>query len=238
MNLVLKSVLLLAVIFLTSFSGKAYHFKFGGLYYSIISGNEVRIEASDEYQSMFTVLEIPDKVTYNGGEYEVTQIADRAFFFGEKMTKLVLPSTLKFMGSQAFGCQVHLNDITCYAVIPPECKDGNSSAFRPFVLTNAIVHVPYGSGDAYRQAGGWKWMDNIVELTPEFFLLTIMTDGTVNAVEKVEPGKTYTFTFEADPGKSLRAVIFNNMDVTSQVQNGEYTTPAIDNNATIRVIFQ
>lgn len=237
MKLSFKCVLLLAVAIVSSTSSWAYHFKQGGLYYTIISGTEVKIEPSDDYQSMFTVLEIPEKVSYNGSEYKVTQIAERAFFFGTKMTKLILPATIERIGSQAFGCQVNLDEVTCYAVTPPYCEDGGSISFRPF-CDAATLYVPYGSGEVYRQAGGWKWINNVVELAPDHFLLTIMTDGTVNAVQKVEPGKTYTFTFEPYPGKSLRAVIFNNVDVTSQVHNGEYTTPAINSNATIRVIFQ
>lgn len=232
-----KSLLFLFFSLLISLSAHAYHFKYGGLYYTIISGSEVRIEPSDEYQSMFTVLEIPKEVTYNGNVFKVTEIANRAFFFGTKMTKLILPSTLTRIGSQAFGCQVYLEEVTCYATTPPYCEDGGSISYRPFSDASTL-YVPHGSGESYRQAGGWKWINNVVELSPDFFLLTIITDGTVNAVQKVEPGKSYTFTFEADSGKSLRAVIFNNNDVTSQVNNGTYTTPAINSDATLRVIFQ
>ena len=48
-------------------------------------------------------LTIPSKITVDGKEYSVTKIGDRAFY-GQDIKTIVLPDTLKTLGSDAFSC--------------------------------------------------------------------------------------------------------------------------------------
>lgn len=48
-------------------------------------------------------LTIPSKITVDGKDYNVTKIGDRAFY-GQDIKTIVLPDTLKTLGSDAFSC--------------------------------------------------------------------------------------------------------------------------------------
>ena len=54
----------------------------------------------------------------------------------------------------------------------------------------------------------------------------------------VSKGKTYTFTIAANYGWKIHSVMFNNTDVTNHLSNdGKYTTPAINNNSWLSVVY-
>ena len=48
-------------------------------------------------------LTIPSKITVDGKDYNVTKIGDRAFY-GQDIKTIVLPDTLRTLGSDAFSC--------------------------------------------------------------------------------------------------------------------------------------
>ena len=56
---------------------------------------------------------------------------------------------------------------------------------------------------------------------------------------QVSKGKSYTFTIAANYGWKIHSVMFNNTDVTSQLRSdGKYTTPAINNNSWLSVVYE
>ncbi len=56
---------------------------------------------------------------------------------------------------------------------------------------------------------------------------------------KVGKGTTHTFTFLAETGWKIHSVTFNNTDVTSELNSDNtYTTPAINENSTLAVVYE
>lgn len=58
------------------------------------------------------VVNIPDKVTYNGNEYAVTEIAKKAFYDCEKLTSVTIGSNVTTIGKQAFDKCQNLKQVT------------------------------------------------------------------------------------------------------------------------------
>ena len=56
-----------------------------------------------------------------------------------------------------------MDDIYCYGSIPAH---NDYAAFSSNTYSNCTLHVPYGTIDAYRSAGGWMKFANIVEFDP------------------------------------------------------------------------
>ena len=87
---------------LTTFVASAAPFTVDGLYYEVLTANEVAVVASPDgtYQSINDV-NIPDKVEHDGKQYTVTRIAAGAFA-GSQMQTLTIASALKEIGPRAF----------------------------------------------------------------------------------------------------------------------------------------
>lgn len=87
----------------------SYDFKYGNLYYNITDEEaktaEVTYEVyggSDNYSSLSGELYIPTSVNYNGGDYTVTSVGERAFFFCSSITSVIVPNSVKTIGNDAF----------------------------------------------------------------------------------------------------------------------------------------
>ena len=119
-----------------------------------------------------TTITIPDNVTTIGDSAfwecenlttviipnSVTTLSNQAFIYCSNLTTITIPNSVTSIGSGAFqGCR-SLTDIYIHPVIPP--KIGNYMA----IPTITTIHVPIGSGDAYKNATNWSsYADKIVE---------------------------------------------------------------------------
>lgn len=68
------------------------------------------------------------------------------------LTKIILPSSIERVCSNAFSGCGSLSEIVCYATVPPELESGafNNSS------TDLIIRVPSSSLSLYTMADGWK----------------------------------------------------------------------------------
>lgn len=91
--------------------------------------------------------------------------SDQAFGNCPNLSKIVLPSTLTYIGSFAFNVDSGLKDIYCNMRDPSKVEIlGGESIFNGYVdYDKCILHVPYGCAQAYREAELWKNFKNIVE---------------------------------------------------------------------------
>ena len=110
----------------------AYDFKYGDLYYEVLSSSTpytvqvTRQELSDNNYSGITAVTIPETVEYNDTTYSVIQIAERAFYCCSSLSSVAIPNSVTKIGQSAFHACSSLNSIN----IPESVKDIGLFAFR------------------------------------------------------------------------------------------------------------
>lgn len=86
------------------------------------------------------------------------KISSDAFIACYKLASITIPDSVTIIGSDAFSSCNKLTDMYLRPVTPPTL--GSTGA----IPSNTIIHVPIGSGDAYKSATNWStFADNIVE---------------------------------------------------------------------------
>ncbi|MCR5643501.1 MAG: leucine-rich repeat domain-containing protein [Prevotella sp.] len=121
-------------------------------------------------------LVIPEKVEIDGKEYPVTEIAPEAFMDNKDLVEVTIPGTVTTIGADAFaGCgnlrAIYLMSTTPIALSQAAVRgvirraDGTTvSQFDGVDYETCVLYVPYGCGEAYRNAEGWKLFKHIVEM--------------------------------------------------------------------------
>lgn len=102
-----------------------------------------------------------------------------------------------------------------------------------------IRAVQSGNNNYYSSPRVSKSVTIIGNVSPSDPTLTInqADNGTISM--QVSKGKAYTFTIAANYGWKIHSVMFNNTDVTNHLSNdGKYTTPAINNNSWLSVVYE
>ena len=111
--------------------------------------NITKIESNVFAKSNITSIVIPDSVT---------SIGDAAFYGCTSLKSITIPDSVILIDSFAFG-EAHIADMYFYPTIPPTLVD--TGAISRYTTT---IHVPIGSGDAYKTATNWSnFADIIVE---------------------------------------------------------------------------
>ena len=110
-------------------------------------------------------VEIPETVTHDGVEYQVTAIAEGAFKDNTNLKEISIPESIASIGVDAFAGCTNLKKINLYSEEPISIDQADaSSVFSGVDTENCTLYVPAGSAEAYRQADGWKAFKNIVEM--------------------------------------------------------------------------
>ena len=114
----LKSLFATLVMLLCTISASAHDFEMDGIYYNIVSSDDLVIEVTfrgdnpNSYSNEYTGnVVIPEKVTYNGKTYSVTSIGFFAFDNCSSLTSITLPNSLKSIGEYAFAGCTNIKDV-------------------------------------------------------------------------------------------------------------------------------
>ena len=109
--------------------------------------------------------EVPETVTHDGVEYQVTSIAEGAFKDNVNLKELSIPESIVSIGDDALAGCTNLEKINLYSDKPISIDQADaSSVFSGVDTENCILYVPAGTAEAYRQAEGWKVFKNLVEM--------------------------------------------------------------------------
>ena len=130
----------------------------------IIINNNALIANSNDLDSSMSAIFGEFAEEYILGE-NVTSIGDYAFHGCAGMKSVIIPSGVNSIGRYAFQFCRLLTDIYCYAEQVPEIDGHPFEEGIYSVYSNATLHVPAGSIDAYKNAEIWKNFENIVVLT-------------------------------------------------------------------------
>ena len=113
----------------------------------------------------------------------VSSIGEYAFDCCSQLTSINIPSSVTRIGDYAFHACREVSVITCDAITPPSC---GLHCFD-YIPSTATLYVPYGTSDAYKNAEGWNYFNNVEELEAPSTDLTLFTK--VLYIESAE-GKT------------------------------------------------
>lgn len=130
---------------------------------------------------------VPEWVERNGERYDVTALADSAFFSMTSLRSVILPATLTHVGKDAFAQCSGLDTLMLLASVPPVVT-GEWCFFG--VPDTAHLLVPCGSANDYSAAPQWDGFEHVVdpcephhETMPE---VTIIVNGNTIIVEGVD----------------------------------------------------
>lgn len=114
----------------------------------------------------------------------VTQIGWAAFYNCRSLSSVTIPEGIKEILSSTFSYCEALTEVICKSSIPAVVS-GDAFTYTPY----KTLYVPKGSKEAYANADGWKWFEDIIEysLIPEY-TITYMVDGEEYYSETIESG--------------------------------------------------
>ena len=133
-----------------------------------------------------------------------------------------------------------LESITCLNPTPPSCYNQRSE-YWPFKDFTAILYVPKGSILQYKAADVWRNFVIIREIADEDndIYLTI-NDGAKGSVKLkvIDANPFFTLKLEPDNGWQVSSLTLNGENVKAEMtEDGTYTTPAINSNSTLYVVY-
>lgn len=185
LNQILRTTLLLLILFCSATTVLAYSFMVDGIYYNINGNNATVTYTSMHYSGSIAVYDsnysgdvvIPETVTYNGSTYTVTRIGDRAFIGCSELTSVTIPETVTTIDTNAFYNCSGLTSITLpesISVINNQAFFGCSSlrgvichssipptvngdyVFYNYNLNQVTLYVPLAALEEYKTAPVWK----------------------------------------------------------------------------------
>ena len=179
----------------------------------------------------------------------VTSIGSYAFKGCSGLTSVTIHDSVTRVGGQAFSGCYNLQTITITNPTPPSCGKGVFSCSTDDVrdiydvYNYVTLHVPMGSKETYSSAYEWRYFNKIKEDMEQkgkvYYAKLAVKQGTTGYTEQpVKADETYTIYIGALGENKINAVTFNGEDVTDQVKDGYYTTPAIKAKSTISISYE
>ena len=177
--------------------------------------------------SGLTAITIPNSVTSIGNE---------AFSGCSGLTAITIPNSVTSIGNEALsGC----SGLTSVTVNWSRPLAGGGNGYTDIKKT-ATLYVPKGTAMMYMAAPGWSEFVNIQEFEDEedaHYITIRLGDGGV-LKQSVEVGNTYVYAVAADEDWEVSTVTFDGKDMTSQLLNGQFSTPVITGNSELNVVFR
>lgn len=134
-----KKIILLPLAMSLAVSVFAQSFNQGGFYYEVNSVQDKTLSlVKAESDSCSGVVALPGSVTYNGVDYKISDIKDRAFSGCDGMTSIIIPESVIRIGVNAFDKCPNIESVYAASPVTAEILLSN-----PFVLDGS--HVSGGS---------------------------------------------------------------------------------------------
>ena len=161
----------------------------------------------------------------------VQEIPQYAFYGCTRLNTVSLGSGVLSVGYMAFNSCSLLNSLTILNPQPPTVGD------YPFSNYNGTLYVPSQSLNAYKSHDAWSKFSKISAVEAQIYL-TIRQSESGSIREAVNMGGYHSFEILPTSGWSIHSVTFNDEDVTKQLVDGVYTTPALTTNSVLSVVFE
>ena len=132
---------------------------------------------------------------------------------GESQTVRIVPESGYTIHSVTFnGADVTSQLSADNVFVTPEIRD------------NSVLYVAYENGD------------NPPVNHAKYLTIKHSENGAVK--QKITLGRSYTYKISPVSGQKLIALYFNGVDVTSEIKDSKFTTPVLNDNATLEVEFE
>ena len=190
---------------------------------------EYNLDVTGGYSPNYTL-------SYKSGKLTVVK-AEQTFEWNQDLSNVEAGSQIELTAQASSGLPVtYMMDENNYAEIYKagsktymECKSAG---------TFSIKAVQEGNSNYYSTQRINKKVTIYGESDYEPTLIIKQADnGAIST--KVAKGKTYTFTIHVENGWKIHSVMFNDVDMTDQLDNeSTFTTPAIESTSTLSVAYE
>ena len=133
----------------------AYDFEVNGLYYRIVSFDDLTCSVVPGDKQYSGDIVIPDMVTYNNRELTVTQIDSKAFYMHKNVTSVKIGNSVTVIGSMAFAYCSSLATVEIGSSVKTieASAFSNCDALVSVSIPNSVVEI---QGGVFSSCGALK----------------------------------------------------------------------------------
>jgi hypothetical protein len=124
-----------------------------------------------------------------------------------------------------------LRTITIYNEKAPSTEPDAFSSY------SATLYVPEAGLNDYKAHATWKKFAQILPIVENLYLIIVQSESG-RVMMPVTKGMNYAVVIEAEEGWKVNSVTYNGTDVTEQLENGVFTTPAMYESGELRVVYE
>lgn len=166
----------------------------------------------------------------------VIRIPRYAFADCKRLSTVTLGSGVQELGENIFNDCKALSSITILNPTPPSMYPESDTWHYPFYNQDATLFVPQTGLEAYKNDAEWKKFN--IKTYEGISYLTIRQGQGGVLKERIKIGEAYNYTVVPNEGWRIHSVTFNGSDVTAQMIDNSYTTPALTESAVLSVAFE
>lgn len=167
---------------------------------------------------------------------KVKRIGEQAFASSREVISIDLGRNIERIQDYAFGGCDKLEGVRVKASEPPIAF---STAF-PDNAYYAVLYVPEGTEALYKEDNVWGKFARIRTFKdePEKCVLSIKSaiGGYLEMICNTQT--SYTFRIITEKGWQVSSVSFNGVDITGNITEDSYTTPLLEGDAELSVVFE
>ena len=135
------------------------------------------------------------------------------------------------IGFRAFNNCPALVSFTSYSVDVPSLNENGFSSY------DAALYVPSSAVEAYKADKIWGKFGNKISALANSVYMTLKHGNSGSVKIPVNTGERYSYTIQPPAGGKIKSVTFNGTDVTAQLVDNTYLTPAITEDSEMAVLF-